>query len=244
MDEPARPRVRIVGGPICSRAGDGASLRVNLLPPGGRLCSFECSYCSFPSETAPRRWPAAGEVGCAVANALHRDTEVRSIVVSGPGEPTSHPSFGLALAEILAARRARPELAVRVATNGACLVSARMRRLLEFADERIVRIDAGGERIDRPRAGPTREEILEALRQLSDFSAESVFVAGFRGNLNDGDVAEWMVRLAEIRPRHVYVTTVASMPVSGRVRPARPATLERIAADLRCRTGLEGEVIV
>jgi len=242
MQASGGPRAPIVGGPVCTRTG-ARSLRVNLLPPGGRICGFECRYCGFAPAEGPACWPRAGDVGCAVAQALHRDPEVRSITLSGPGEPTLHPSFGRALAEVIAARGGRAELRVRVVTNGATLVDPRVRRLLEFADERIVRMDAGGDRIARPRSGPSREEISEALRCLSGFSAESVFVEGPEGNVGDADLDAWMALLGELRPGRVYVTTIARPPATPGLRAAGAETLERIAADLRARTGLEVEVV-
>jgi hypothetical protein len=110
--------------------------------------------------------------------------------------------------------------------------------LLEFADERLVRIDAGGDRIARPRRALPREAIAAALHELSDFAVESVFVEGPGGNTSDRDVSEWIERLAELRSKHVTVTTVAEPPLDPTVHRAEAATLERIAARLRHRTGL------
>jgi wyosine [tRNA(Phe)-imidazoG37] synthetase (radical SAM superfamily) len=232
----------VVGGPVCTRTG-ARSLRVSLLPPGGRICGFECRYCGFAPAEGPACWPRAGDVGCAVAHALDRDPQLRSITLSGPGEPTLHPGFGRALAEVIAARGGRADLPVRVATNGATLVDPRIRRLLGFADERIVRLDAGGDRIARPRPGLGRQEIAEALRGLPGFSAESVFVEGAEGNVGDADLEAWMALLGGLRPGRVYVTTIARPPATPGLGAAGSATLERIAAALRARTGLAAGVV-
>jgi hypothetical protein len=56
-------------------------------------------------------------------------------------------------------------------------------------------------------------------------------------------VSEWIERLAALRPKHVTVTTVAEPPLDPSLRRARPATLERIAEQLRHRTGLTATVL-
>lgn len=242
MREPEGPPVSTVGGPVCTRTAD-RSLHVSLLPTGERTCSFDCLYCPFPRSRRFRHWPLPGDLGSAVRQALHRTPEIESITVSGPGEPTLHPRFGRALADVLGAREVRPDLPVRVVTNGTTLIEPRVRRLLSFADERVVRIDAGGERISRPHGGAGAEAIDAALRQLPDFSAESFFVEGADGNIAEADVSGWIDRLAALRPQRVYVTTVAEAPLEPGLRRASEATLVRIAAELRRRTGLEVTVL-
>ena len=238
MSEQAQvPRTRIIGGPVCTRTADH-SLHVNLLPGQGRLCTLDCVYCPFPRSQEAPVWRLPGDIGSAVRNALHEAPELDSITISGPGEPTLHPRFGHALGDILSARLVRPALPVRIVTNGSTAVKPHIRRLLEFADERLVRIDAGGDRIARPRHALPSEAIAAGLRELSDFTVESVFVEGPGGNTSDRDVSEWIERLAELCPKHVTVTTIAEPPLDPSVHRAEAATLDRIAALLRDRTGL------
>jgi wyosine [tRNA(Phe)-imidazoG37] synthetase (radical SAM superfamily) len=232
------PHARIIGGPVCTRTAD-RSLHVNVMPASsGRLCTFDCVYCPFPRAQGGQAWRAPGDIGSAVMNALHDAPHLESITVSGPGEPTLHPHFGHALGNVLSARKVRPELPVRVVTNGTTLRDPRIRRLMEFANERLVRIDAGGDRIARPKQPVPREEIAAGLRELSDFSVEAVFVEGPGGNTNERDVSEWIERLAELYPKHVTVTTIAEPPLDPTVTRADAATLEWIAAQLHLRTGL------
>jgi wyosine [tRNA(Phe)-imidazoG37] synthetase (radical SAM superfamily) len=238
MSEQAEvPRTRIIGGPVCTRTADH-SLHVNLLPGNGRFCTLDCVYCPFPRAQEAPDWRLPGDIGSAVRNALHGAPDLDSITISGPGEPTLHPRFGHALGDILSARLVRPALPVRIVTNGTTALKPHIRRLLEFADERLVRIDAGGDRIARPRHALPREAIAAALHELSDFTVESVFVEGPEGNTSDRDVSEWIERLAELRPKHVTVTTVAEPPLDPTVHRAEAATLERIAERLRHSTGL------
>lgn len=242
MERREGPRPPIVGGPVCTRTAD-RSLHVSLLPAGMRTCSFDCVYCPFPRRRSFRHWPPPGDVGSAVRQALHRTPDVESITLSGPGEPTLHPRFGRALADVLGARSARPELPVRIVTNGSTLVEPRVRRLLGFADERLVRIDAGGSRIARPHGGPGAARIDAALAELADFSVESVFVEGPDANTGDADVRAWIERLAALRPERVYVTTLAEPPIEPGPCRASDARLAEIAAALRQRTGIEVTVL-
>ncbi len=242
MDPSETPPNAIIGGRVCTRTG-GRSLHVNLLPGTGRICALDCLYCPFPRADGWQRCPRPGDVGTAVMNALHGAAALESITISLPGEPTLHPEFGRAFGEVLSARRVRPELPVRIVTNGTTLLSPRVRRLLGFADECVVRIDAGGERISRPARSAPHGALAAALCELPDFSVESVFVQGPEGNTNERDVDEWIAQLGELHPCRVYVTTIAETPLAPTVRRADVATLERIAAELRRRAGLDARVI-
>lgn len=224
----------ILGGPVCTRTADH-SLHVNLATKEGWRCNLDCQYCPFPRSERMPSWPRAGDVGAAVMNALHDCSDIESITVSGPGEPTLHPRFGSALSDVLAARRVRPEMPVRVVTNGERLLEPRIRRLVGFADERVVKIDAGGSRISRPANPVPREELSEALAELADFSVESVFVEGDQGNANASDVAAWIDLIVELSPQRVYVTTLAQASPVPELRRADPEVLEGIAARLRLR---------
>jgi wyosine [tRNA(Phe)-imidazoG37] synthetase (radical SAM superfamily) len=154
-----------------------------------------------------------------------------------------HRQFGQVLGDVLSARRIRPDLAVRIVTNGTTLHEPRVRRLLEFADDRIVRIDAGGERVSRPRGPQDRERLAQALRQLSGFSVESIFVEGAAGNTSQREVEEWVAQLGKLGPRRVYVTTIAEPPLEPAIQRASTETLERIADRLRRLTGIAATVI-
>jgi wyosine [tRNA(Phe)-imidazoG37] synthetase (radical SAM superfamily) len=227
---------RIIGGPVCTRTADH-SLHVSVVPISGR-CTLDCVYCPFPRSKEYRAWRLPGDIGSAVMNALNDAPGVDSITVSGPGEPTLHPRFGQVIADVLSARRARPGLPVRIVTNGITASEPRVRRWLEFADERLIRVDAGGDRISRPKHAQSPESVTAALRELSDFCVESVFVDGPAGNTNQYDLEEWIDRIAKLHPKHVTVTTVAEPPLDPDLHRADAATLEQIAARLRQRTGL------
>lgn len=232
----------IFAGTACTRTGS-RSLRVNLTPAGERICNLDCTYCPFPRVDRAAGWPHPGCVGAMVSNALHHAPEVESITIAGPGEPTLHPRFGWALAEVLSARRGRPELPVRVVTNAARVLDPRVRRLLAFADECVVRLDAGGDRIERPGQPIDEPSLRTALDELVGFSVEAVFVEGRAANTGETDVVEWIGRIARLRPRRVLVTTIEVDPGHEGLRPASRERLERIAGQLRLRSDAEVGVL-
>ena len=89
----------IVFGPVSSRRL-GSSLGVNLLPPDGKFCNFDCIYCEcgwnkdglkggkMPDAAAVRA--AMGEKFPVLASS---GVKVDSITFSGNGEPTLNPDF-------------------------------------------------------------------------------------------------------------------------------------------------------
>src|SRR5215471_2025561 len=68
----------IVFGPYDSRRF-GRSLGVNPLPPGSRLCNFDCIYCECASGSWPMKWelrpqfPTPGDVHDALRDAVGVD---------------------------------------------------------------------------------------------------------------------------------------------------------------------------
>ena len=231
----------MIGARTCTRATAG-SLPVSFLPAEHRVCNFDCTYCTFRRGGTPR-WPRPGDIGAAVSVALRRTPDIDSITISGSGEPTLHPRFGMALANVRSAARARPGLRVRIATNGATLLRHGTRRLLEFADELVVRVDAAGSRVARPGVETPLGAIMMALVQIPLFSVESVFVRGPGGNMDDRSVREWIGLLSELRPACVYVTTIDGEPADPQLGAASSLALAAIAERARSGAGVPATVV-
>src|SRR5204863_5147391 len=94
---------RVVYGPVRSRRL-GASLGINLLPPGLKVCNMNCAYCQYGWTRGTRRmltrvrgWPDIDHVEAAVAQRLRSAAQQNElldrITVAGHGEPTLHPAF-------------------------------------------------------------------------------------------------------------------------------------------------------
>jgi wyosine [tRNA(Phe)-imidazoG37] synthetase (radical SAM superfamily) len=200
----------IVYGPVCSPQ-PGRSLGVDPLPPPHRVCTYDCVYCPFgrlPLRPRGTRWPTPGEVGSAVTNALPGAGFLDSITLSGHGEPTLHPRFGSLVAEVLsAARRVRPGVPVRILTNGSMVCHEDVRRAIDLFDERIVKLDAAGERVCRPDGGHPLRAVIAGLPRLRDMTIHSCFVEGPVENTDADSVREWVDLVSELQPEAVQIYT-------------------------------------
>ena len=237
------PAPGITYGPVQSRRL-GRSLGINLSPPGCCVCSFACVYCEIergPRESA--RWPSAGDVASSLSNALFTAGPLDSITLSGHGEPTLHPRFPAVVAGVLGeSRRARPDVPVRILTNGSGVLRAEVARALDLLDERIVMLDAGGERISRPAPQFPLDDVIAGLQQLRDCTVQSCFVEGTFCNLDGPSIAAWMEQVRELQPRGVQIYTINRPPAASDARPASHACLEQIARALQRETGIEAAV--
>lgn len=246
-DVPLRPPElpdSLVYGPVVSRRL-GRSLGLNLIPPGCRVCSFECVYCEFGRASGKRgaSWPTPGTVRSALSTALLEAGPLDAITLSGHGEPTLHPHFSEVVAEVVAEiRRSRPGLPVCVLTNGSTVTSPVVRRALDCVDRRIVTFDAAPERVDRPRHEIPLEDRIEALRALREVTLQSCFIEGAVSNCDLDSIEAWADEVGRIQPASVQVYTIDRQPAEAEIRPADPGTLEEIACLLRDRTGIEADV--
>jgi wyosine [tRNA(Phe)-imidazoG37] synthetase (radical SAM superfamily) len=240
--ERSRPPERVVYGPVASRRL-GRSLGVDLSPPGCRVCSFDCTYCEYAHlarSGRTLRWPTPKCVGDALASALADAGPLDSITVSGHGEPTLHPRFAAVVEALLGvARAARPGVPVRILTNGSGAERADVRAALQRLDERILKLDADAERVNRVASARL---LLVGARALHDVTIQCCFVGGDGANTGAASVAAWLERVRALRPTAVQIYTIDRPAPSGAVRPAAPETLEEIACALRERTGIEARV--
>jgi wyosine [tRNA(Phe)-imidazoG37] synthetase (radical SAM superfamily) len=232
---------QIVPGPVCS-PGLGACLAVSFTPPDARVCTFDCRYCSVPPRPrrgAAVRWPSPGDIASAVANALPGAAAYDSLVVGGCGEPTLHPHFTAALLGVLGVVRSdRPDMAVRVRTAGAQIHRGEVRRGLDLADERILKLDPAPERTQRPSASNPLGAILAGATALRDLSIQAVLIDGPEGNCDAASLESWIGLIEELRPQRVYLTTPDGPRAEGRVLPVPRERLEKLAAQLTERAGI------
>jgi wyosine [tRNA(Phe)-imidazoG37] synthetase (radical SAM superfamily) len=235
----------IVYGPVSSRQL-GRSLGVDPLPPPFRVCTYDCVYCTFrrlPPGPRGTRWPTPGEIGSALANALPEAGDLDSITLAGHGEPTLHPRFGSLVAEVLsAARHARPGVPVRVVTNGSTIGHEDIRRALDLVDERIVKLDAGGERVCRPDASHPLGVAIAALPRLRDLTIQSCFIEGPVDNTDPDSVQEWVDLVAELKPQGVQIYTPLRLECEADVVPAPGWRLDEIATQLEKYSGIRPSV--
>src|SRR5579863_2384636 len=144
-------------GPVSSRRL-GASLGVNILPFGVKVCSFNCNYCQCgwttdtvdPASLAKYRFPTAEEVGEGLRKTLLElkaaGKTLDCITLAGNGEPTLHPDFLSVVRAILSVRdECMPGVRADILSNAAHLDRAAVVEGLNLLDARYMKLDAGNE---------------------------------------------------------------------------------------------------
>ena len=154
----------IIYGPVPSWRL-GRSLGIDLLPPGGKTCSFNCVYCQLGRTINLTRERGefvslaqlAKELNV-IASEAKQSLLADYVTFSGMGEPT------------LASNIAKSILPIPIAvlTNSSLMSREDVRRDLVKADVVVVKLDAHKQelftRLNRPVAGLLLSEIIEGIK--------------------------------------------------------------------------------
>ena len=237
----------ITYGPVRSRRL-GASLGINLLPPGGKLCTFDCLYCQYgwsdttlPGTIPTEAFPTVERVLFAVEDAVFALPEPPAyLTFSGNGEPTLHPEFPSIVEGLIPLRdRIAPGARTAILSNSTTVMDKRNRAALAKLDVRMMKLDAGSQstlvRFNRPAPNVRLMDILEGLRSLGDVTIQCLFAGGAEGNMGEPDVEAWLAAVASIKPMAVQVYTLARDTPSRNISPASRQALEGICEKLLAR---------
>jgi wyosine [tRNA(Phe)-imidazoG37] synthetase (radical SAM superfamily) len=211
----------IIYGPIKSRRL-GSSLGINLLPGDYKLCSFNCLYCHYGWTKVHIRDASAYRADLPTVEQVKEALEewlgenhipIQFLTFSGNGEPSLHPGID-EIVEIVREARDRfvPQAKVAILSNSTCLDFDRVRSALNRIDVKIMKLDCGTgktfKQINRPCAGVEFETVVEHLRELGDFTLQSVLVDGSASNVYDEELARWVEKLQRIRPADVQIYSI------------------------------------
>jgi len=209
----------IAFGPIFSRRL-GSSLGVNILPPRGKLCNFDCIYCELgwnKDGVSDGRMPSADMVrealdaklsACAVSGAA-----LDSITFSGNGEPTLNPEFPQIVDVTLELRdRYYPNAKVTVFTNSTTLKNPSVVAALAKVDWPVLKVDAvSPERVacvNKPSGRWNLETIKSGMKALGGrFLLQTIFFQSSDYDTAD-ELEQWMEFVREVRPKHIMVYTI------------------------------------
>lgn len=244
-------------GPVDSRRL-GRSLGVNFTAGGPKACSYDCPYCDLgPTSMRLNRvkkdvpFPTPAEILLVLTDALRatrdRSEVLDSICISGNGEPTLHPDFSEAVDAVLAARTAVwPALRVSILTNGANAETRPVRFALGRLDDRMLKLDAGNERVFKAMNGPlartTLAKVISNARVLESVTIQTMFVSGAVDNTLQPDLEDWIEAVAIIKPKAVHLVGLNRAPwTPGLVRLDEDA-LYVIASKLERRTQIKALV--
>ncbi len=211
----------IVFGPIVSRRL-GSSLGVNLLPPRGKLCNFDCVYCECgwnKDGISDRVFPKYEDIGAALEEKMSKlaaeGTPVDSITFSGNGEPTVHPDFPKVIDVTLMCRdKYFPEAKVSVLSNATMIGRSSVAEALMRIDNPILKIDASSDelimKINKPVGRYMLEEVVDAMMKFNgNFILQTMFLRSPDFDTAAPEaLAGWMDIVRKVRPREIMVYTI------------------------------------
>ena len=239
-----------VFGPIHSRRL-GISLGINLLPKGGKFCSFDCIYCECGLNKERRTknpLPTADEVVEGLESKL-QELKAEGIVpdvltFAGNGEPTLHPHFPEIVDRVLKVRDIYcPSAKLSILSNATQIRRPEIREALLNFDNNILKLDTVNpiyiNNVDRPQG---HYDVEEQIRCLELFHGkciiQTMLMKGeYEGkdldNTGEQYVAPYLEALARIKPQAVMLYTLdRETPVAG-LEKATPEAMEAIAARIR-----------
>lgn len=237
----------------------GRTVDINFLGTRAKICSFDCGYCDLgPTELRLNKLKESGALPTSeevieTARGLFRQIhevgpDIDTITISGNGEATLHPDFPEIVRGLIELRdQWMPGKKIALFTNGSNLEQRRVAEAANKLDIRLVKLDAGNERVfklmNTPLSRVTLQKILGGIRQLKDVSVQSLFTQGVCDNTQSSDLDDWIEVIGLILPKQVFIQT-ATRPVNvAGVLACDEDTLHTIASKLERRTGLKAIVL-
>lgn len=236
----------------------GLNLGINTLGNGPKICSFNCPYCDLgPTEMRLNKlkeqsvFPSVEIIDQAIREAFQKihahGPVIDGISIAGNGESTLHPDFSEVVKNILSARDIwMPGKPVHIFTNGAGLDTRKLSDAVNLLDERIVKVDAGGEKlfkiVNAPLSRANLARILTGIRKLKDVIVQSIFFEGTLSNIQRSDVDEWLEVIAMIRPKGVHIHGLTRSPANSGLLRCDQDILYAIASRLERKTQIRAIV--
>jgi len=235
-------------GPIHSRRL-GVSLGINLLPPDGKLCSFDCIYCECGYNAdfkAKQPLPTREEVKNALESRL-KDMQENGpkpdvFTFAGNGEPTLHPHFPEIINDTIELRdKYFPDAKVSVLSNSTLIFKENVRNALMLVDNNILKLDTINmdyiKEVDRPMGKYDVNRIIDNMKKFDGhIIIQTMFMKGLSpngvnvDNTSDKYVLPWLEVVKNINPEQVMIYTIDRETPDQRLLKATPEELDRIAS--------------
>ena len=228
-------------GPIHSRRL-GLSLGINLLPPDGKVCTFNCIYCECglnedhrPQQPMPTREAVASALEQKLKEMTAEGQLPDVLTFAGNGEPTCHPHFAEIIDDTIRMRNHYcPEAKVSVLSNATFTHRQQVHDALMRVDNNIQKLDTVNpdyiRRVDQPTGSYDVHTVIEHLKAFNGHVIiQTMFMGGQNGvaNTEEEYVGPWLEALREIKPQQVMVYTIdRETPVQG----LQKATQEQLDA--------------
>ena len=229
-------------GPVHSRRL-GLSLGINLMPPDGKICTFDCLYCEcgFNAERRTRSPHPSREVVAEALEhqliAMHNEGQHPDVLTfAGNGEPTSNPHFAEIIDDTIRLRnRWCPEAKISVLSNSTFIGRQDIREALMKVDNNILKLDTVDNeyirRVDRP-TQPSYDvkKIIEHLKWFNGHVIiQTMFMKGDgTDNTSEQYIAPWLEALRDIKPQSVMIYTIDRETPDQKLQKATPEELDAI----------------
>jgi len=245
-------------GPVHSRRL-GISLGINLLPEGGKFCSFDCVYCECGLNSERRTnnpLPSAERVETALVSKIKELKEENIIpdvfTFAGNGEPTLNPHFPEIVDRVIRVRNEYcPNAKISILSNATQIHRPEIREALMQFDNNIQKLDTVSpiyiNKVDRPQG---HYDVEEQIQYLASFNGHVIIQTMFMdGELNGESVNNttpayvepYIEALKRIQPSKVMIYTIdRETPVKG-LKKATPEVLDAIAEKIK-KAGFECSV--
>jgi wyosine [tRNA(Phe)-imidazoG37] synthetase (radical SAM superfamily) len=239
----------VIYGPVSSRRL-GRSLGINLLPPGRKVCTFDCIYCQYGSaDTVPvnpeqEGFPSVRTVLQKVEEAVRRQrAPLDYLTFSGNGEPTLHPDFPEMVSGLLCLReRLCPQARLAILSNSSRLHRREIREAVERLDDPIMKLDAGDPQtlslLSRPSAAVTFEKLVQGLAGMPRLIIQTMIIAGEVQNVEGQAHEAWLATVARLAPEMVQVYSAERPAAESGVQCVPKKRLEELASQAQERTGI------
>ena len=245
-------------GPVHSRRL-GISLGINLLPEGGKLCSFDCVYCECGLNRDHRTHnplPSSDKVEECLKRKLEELNQEGItpdvFTFAGNGEPTLNPHFPEVVDRVIKIRDAYcPKAKISILSNATQIHRPEIREALMKFDNNIQKLDTVSRayiyKVDQPQG---HYDVEEQIHHLASFNGNVIIQTMFMDGELDGEsvcnttpayVEPYIEALKRIRPCKVMIYTIdRETPVKGLLK-AKPEVLDAIAEQIR-QAGFECSV--
>jgi len=236
----------IIFGPVWSRRL-GESLGINLLPPGRKVCTFNCIYCECghtPENSSSTDFPSRPEVKELLEERLiemkNKEDYLDSITFAGNGEPTLHPEFSGIMEDTVRIRNEHfPKTRITVLSNATRAGDKEIFNALNKADMNVLKLDSAIEstllHINCPLGKFSLTNLIGTLKQFRGrLIIQTLFFRGsYSGiqveNCSDIEISAWLKVLDEIKPESVMIYSIARDTAIPGLKPIDIEELSSIA---------------
>ena len=240
---------KIIFGPVFSRRL-GVSLGMNLLPPGRKICNFNCVYCecghTHSEDVVPEKMPSRERIRLALHDSLEEmaaeDQYPDVITFAGNGEPTIHPDFPGIIDDTIEVKNLFfPETEIAVLSNSTTLHKKEIRKALKKIDKSILKLDSAINSTiqihNQPKIEISADEIIENMSLMEgNLIIQTMFIRGRIGNTivdntTEKEIEAWLKALVKIKPAEVQIYTISrDAPAGNNINKVLKDELEQIAS--------------